>query len=86
MEPKKNNYISHLITDELNHSIVFDADDQDIKCKLIDYLAIYSNNMLITKIVQTHDVLIDNTVLLQYRIFLKCDIKEARALINFLRD
>jgi hypothetical protein len=82
----KNNYISHIITDENNHSIVFDADDNEIKVKLIDYLAIYSNPLLITKIEQTNDVLVDNTVIIQYRVRLKCGIKEARALINYLAD
>ena len=82
----KSNYINHIITDENNHCIIFDADDDEIKARLIDYLAIYSNDLMIVKIEQTHDVLIDNTAILQYKLKLKCGLKEARALINFLRD
>ena len=82
----KSNYITHTISDENNHSVIFDADDNEIKTRLIDYLAIYSNPLLIQKIEQVHDILVDNTVILQYRVRIKCDLKEARALINYLRE
>ena len=82
----KSNYITHTISDEKNHSIIFDADDDEIKSRLIDYLAIYSNPLLIHEIEQIHDILIDNTVIMQYRVKIKCDLKAARALINYLRE
>lgn len=82
----KSNYITHTITDENNHAIIFDADDNEIKSRLIDYLAIYSNPLMITKIEQTHDILVDNTVIVQYKVKIKSDLKSARALINYLRE
>jgi len=82
----KSNYINHIISDEKNHCIIFDADDNDLKARLVDYLAIYSNSLIIVKLELSHDILIDNTAILQYSVKLKCDLKEARALINYLRD
>jgi len=79
-------YITLLIQDEQNQSIVFDADNNEVKAKLIDYLALYSNAMLIKSVAQVYDLLVDNTTVLQYKVNIKADYRDTKNLLNYLQD
>jgi hypothetical protein len=79
-------YITLLIQDDQNQSIIFDQDDQNIKAKLIDYLAMYSNAMLIKNIQEVHDTLVDNTIIVQYKVNIKADMRDTKNLLNYLQE
>jgi hypothetical protein len=79
-------YITLLIQDDQNQSIIFDQDDQNIKAKLIDYLAMYSNAMIIKNIQEVHDTLVDNTIIVQYKVNIKADMRDTKNLLNYLQE
>jgi hypothetical protein len=79
-------YITLLIQDNENQSIIFDQDDQNIKAKLIDYLAMYSNAMIIKNIQEVHDTLVDNTIIVQYKVNIKADMRDTKNLLNYLQE
>jgi hypothetical protein len=43
-------HIIHVINGPYEHTIIFNYEKQAVKIKLIDYLAIYSRDLLISKI------------------------------------
>jgi hypothetical protein len=79
-------YITLLIQDNQNQSIIFDQDNNHIKAKLIDYLAMYSNAMLIKNIQEVHDTLVDNTIIVQYKVNIKADMRDTKNLLNYLQE
>lgn len=79
-------YITLLIQDDQNQSIVFDQDNDHIKAKLIDYLAMYSNAMIIKNIQEVHDTLVDNTIIVQYKVNIKADMRDTKNLLNYLQE
>lgn len=79
-------YITLLIQDNQNQSIIFDQDNNHIKAKLIDYLAMYSNAMIIKNIQEVHDTLVDNTIIAQYKVNIKADMRDTKNLLNYLQE
>lgn len=79
-------YITLLIQDDQNQSIIFDQDNDHIKAKLIDYLAMYSNAMIIKNIQEVHDTLVDNTIIVQYKVNIKADMRDTKNLLNYLQE
>lgn len=45
-------YLDHIIIDEVTHKIQFDAKWEELKIRTIDYLSIYSNQLLIRHLSQ----------------------------------
>lgn len=79
-------YIQHLIKSDKDHLLIFDADNDNLKVRLIDYMAIWENAQLIDSITVHYDTLVDNTIIQQYHIKLLCNIKDVGKLLNYLRE
>jgi hypothetical protein len=68
--------IVHVINGPYEHTIIFNFEKQAVKIKLIDYLAIYSRDLLISKIEKIGE---------NIELVICADIKDARKLLNYLR-
>jgi hypothetical protein len=79
-------YIVHIIRDKNNHTIIFDADNIEVKAKLVDYLAYYTNTISLTSISQAYDLLVDNTTVVQFKVNIKADLKEVKNILNYLQE
>jgi len=82
----KSQYIQHNIKSANDHQLIFDADNDNLKVKLLDYMAIWENTQLIHSISVQYDTLIDNTIIQQYCVKLICNIKDVGKLLNYLRE
>ena len=83
---KKSVYIQHIIKNDKEHTLIFDSDNDNIKVKLIDYMALWENMRLIDSIAVSYDTLVDNTIIQLYVIKLSCNIKDVGKLLNYLRE
>ena len=79
-------YIQHIIKNDKEHTLIFDSDNDNIKVKLIDYMALWENMRLIDSISVSYDTLVDNSIIHLYVIKLSCNIKDVGKLLNYLRE
>lgn len=77
LQEQNKRIIEHLIKGPKEHSIIFDANENFIKQKLIDFIAIWQH--LDFKICY-----FEENKLIKYRVDLNAELKDVRELINFL--
>ena len=77
LQQQEKRIIEHLIKGPKEHSIIFDANENIIKQKLIDFIAIWQH--LDLKINYFED---NKTI--KYRLDLQAELKDVRELITFL--
>jgi hypothetical protein len=77
LQQQEKRIIEHLIRGPKEHSIIFDANENIIKQKLIDFIAIWQH--LDLKIYY-----FEESKTIKYRLDLQSELKDVRELINFL--
>ena len=78
-------YIDHTMIDSITHHIKFDEADDQIKIRTIQYLAVYSNHMLIRNF-KTIPVNFQGRELTAIVMECRCDQKCIKNFLNFLVD
>ena len=76
-------YLDHKIIDEITHHIKFEYADDQKKIKTIDYLAMYSNHMLIRNVTNII-VNFDGREFTAINMECRGDLKAIKSFINYL--
>ena len=77
LQQQEKRIIEHLIKGPKEHNIIFDANENYIKQKLIDFIAIWQHlDLKITYFEESKTI--------KYRLDLNAELKDVRELINFL--
>lgn len=77
LQQQEKRIIEHLIKGPKEHSIIFDANENIIKQKLIDFIAIWQHlDLKITYFEESKTI--------KYKLDLQAELKDVRELINFL--
>ena len=77
LQQQEKRIIEHLIRGPKEHSIIFDANENYIKQKLIDFITIWQHlDLRITYFEESKTI--------KYRLDLNTELKDVRELINFL--